>query len=82
VLFRHSERRRHEGQDGQVRVGPFREADRSRGIACAEDLLPLRRVAMLRLLFEFRALVLELAGCRVFEDLSAICPWGSYGVPW
>jgi hypothetical protein len=37
---------------------------------------------MLWLIFELRALVLTLAGCDVYEDLSAICSWGSYSVPW
>lgn len=32
--------------------------------------------------YEVFAALLRLAGCRVFEDLSAICDWGSLGVPW
>jgi hypothetical protein len=33
-------------------------------------------------LYQHLAWLLELHGCRVFEDLSAICVWGTVGVPW
>lgn len=34
------------------------------------------------ILFQLRALILQVLGCDVYEDLSAVCSWGSYGVPW
>ena len=34
------------------------------------------------LLYWLRGLLLEQYGCRVFEDLSAICDWATYSVPW
>jgi hypothetical protein len=39
-------------------------------------------MAMLRFIYELRALFLDFFGCEVFEDLSAICSWGTYSVPW
>jgi hypothetical protein len=29
-----------------------------------------------------RAFFLDLQGCEVFEDLSALCWWGVVNVPW
>lgn len=32
--------------------------------------------------YVLRALILHTLNCRVFEDLSAVCQFGSFGVPW
>lgn len=37
---------------------------------------------LIHLLYWMRGLLLEQIGCKVFEDLSAICEWGTYSVPW
>lgn len=29
-----------------------------------------------------RAFILDSLGCRVFEDLSALCSFGTFNVPW
>jgi len=37
---------------------------------------------LIHLLYFMRGLILEIAGCTVYEDLSATCEWGSFDVPW
>lgn len=37
---------------------------------------------MVTLLYVLRGYLLHAVGCRVFEDLSAICSWGVFHVPW
>lgn len=32
--------------------------------------------------FIIRAYILESLNCRVFEDLSALCAFGGFNVPW
>ena len=32
-------------------------------------------------LYHLRAVLLEGIGCEVWEDLSALCEWGTYNVP-
>lgn len=33
-------------------------------------------------MYVLRAIFLELMGCDVFEDLSAVCWFGTFDVPW
>lgn len=33
-------------------------------------------------IYFLRALLFDLLGCEVFEDLSAVCSFGTFNVPW